>query len=851
MPGLLTFPLNPDHLIGLLVDGRLLNAEDGWQGYANREPLCVEAFFKALAFGLANIKKDLNTKFIITINNIITQKNESSINHVANSQFRSESVGFTIPKLHTTKAGIEEIFGVFAEFEQLSEKPSLIYCSKSALGQSFDLFMDRNQSYREIAYDDIQNQGFDYTAPFPNPSSRHKISLCVEDMIDIYHQQMENVQEEDIKEKITIIVRLVANLERLHPFMDGNGRTFINVLLNVLLLSQNLPPAMIYEPNIFDLYSINQLSEMVLDAMHYSCFLAENPQSLVFGKDLTGSSCYFDHAAFHALVGDDKKDQSIAKIKEKLPLAYDGSLAILTDVLYGKAYPIDESHPDIFTLNDESLPTLYRGKNLFHLAIEFKHVNLMEEILLINKTKALNTKDSSDNFPVSYAISQKDLALIEKLLPDVLTYHDACQLLEKAASIYDVSSFCQLQHCLANKMSPQDNEKMFESNSESSNFDKQQRYRIFAAALKNNNDELSKHLFMDFKETLLVDNVSSTSRELIYDGLGKIPIFLFDELLLMLEKPLENNVLFRLAMNAVYKNNPTLFEKLLNLKNLDFNNNDANEAILSAIVMSDKFAIIALKSLKLSPDDIPDSFAINVCAYRSADVLILLLSHYQTIDLTFQSEIIDELITNDKATLLEKVLMHPKFEKQDKEQLLYQAITGKKAACVKVLLEHGADPSAINESFYFQESLLFHALNKSSDEITHLLMKHNANPSVPGITAAPMDSIFSSFGQKKTPKISSVLGLALSKNNETMIHYCIKTHHLPFNIDEFKIATESLEQTFAFYLESSLSESAEPNAIFTQISEQTTIKFSEAQNQCLTELAKKYNTEFTPMPSLK
>lgn len=69
----------------------------------------------------------------------------------------------------------------------------------------------------------------------------------------------------------------VKSFELLHPFEDGNGRVFVNLLLNRLLMQHNLGIATFYQPNIFDLQSVEEIMVKVKEAI-------ENTNQLINGK---------------------------------------------------------------------------------------------------------------------------------------------------------------------------------------------------------------------------------------------------------------------------------------------------------------------------------------------------------------------------------------------------------------------------------------------------------------------------------------------------------------------------------------------------------------------------------------
>lgn len=66
-------------------------------------------------------------------------------------------------------------------------------------------------------------------------------------------------------DKLHCIVELCQTLERLHPFADGNCRTFCILLLNNLLTRYGLPMTMVDNPNLFDGWSVSETVEKVIE----------------------------------------------------------------------------------------------------------------------------------------------------------------------------------------------------------------------------------------------------------------------------------------------------------------------------------------------------------------------------------------------------------------------------------------------------------------------------------------------------------------------------------------------------------------------------------------------------------
>lgn len=69
-------------------------------------------------------------------------------------------------------------------------------------------------------------------------------------LIDVYYGKMDELKNREASEdeKINLIGTLLSDIMKLHPFENGNGRTFCFGLLNYLLIQENLSPCMIFNP---------------------------------------------------------------------------------------------------------------------------------------------------------------------------------------------------------------------------------------------------------------------------------------------------------------------------------------------------------------------------------------------------------------------------------------------------------------------------------------------------------------------------------------------------------------------------------------------------------------------------
>eukprot|EP01119_Soliformovum_irregulare_P006759 TRINITY_DN19188_c0_g1_i2.p1 TRINITY_DN19188_c0_g1~~TRINITY_DN19188_c0_g1_i2.p1 ORF type:complete len:503 (+),score=-96.28 TRINITY_DN19188_c0_g1_i2:58-1509(+) len=90
----------------------------------------------------------------------------------------------------------------------------------------------------------------------------------IENIIKKYNANMDRLNEDDSFDRIIIremqldmILQLVSDLERIHPYADFNCRTFCVLVLNRELIKNHFQPCFMNDPNVFDYMTIESLRE--------------------------------------------------------------------------------------------------------------------------------------------------------------------------------------------------------------------------------------------------------------------------------------------------------------------------------------------------------------------------------------------------------------------------------------------------------------------------------------------------------------------------------------------------------------------------------------------------------------
>lgn len=142
-------------------------------------------------------------------------------------------------------------------------------------GTRFNLIMDSNMSKdglaefeEKVKNDPLRTIGTEADGGrylSRKAADRATLSPHVKKILDTY---------ENSKKTIRDIVILSQDLDQLHPFNDGNVRTFVILLAQKELLRNNFTPAIWENPNRFDAFSVNELVQEVAEGQRlYKSYL--------------------------------------------------------------------------------------------------------------------------------------------------------------------------------------------------------------------------------------------------------------------------------------------------------------------------------------------------------------------------------------------------------------------------------------------------------------------------------------------------------------------------------------------------------------------------------------------------
>jgi hypothetical protein len=288
---LANYPKN--ELYRLVVDGILHKQECGWVAYEEREPGCLRAAFQGLTLAISNLEETHLTRDFIRQLHAACTKSVANISNNIGGKFRQrlieDIVGIVLYKDTVSEEGIGEILnhiemqtdysqyhsawlGPFRTVGDMIFEDAIYNTSIQKIREENNV--TSNEALAKKIFPSAQREEYGYLAPRAGIVFNKKIDKLIES----YNTKIITAKTED--DKLEIIVELITEFERLHPFFDANIRVFAILLLNRLLLQNGFPPATLENPNRFDAYSKPQLVVEVKKGIRNSIELIHGKKDL-------------------------------------------------------------------------------------------------------------------------------------------------------------------------------------------------------------------------------------------------------------------------------------------------------------------------------------------------------------------------------------------------------------------------------------------------------------------------------------------------------------------------------------------------------------------------------------------
>lgn len=278
------------------VDGRFQKKYDGWVGYEAGERGSVQALINGFAFMLDNyeIGDGLRATYLRELHKVCMLSVATSNLKSSPGDIRYLNSGMPFFAKSTTYEHLVEVFAM------RKDDGTALFNSKKWGKTANELDVD------EIYNAMLKDGKINYRNWYPNIDKKqqdaldgkltlhefyevkHTIQMLMvtkmEEIINRYNKSIKEAKTDD--EKLRAIALVPRELELLHPFPDGNSRTFSCVTLTHLLTFHGFAPALLENPNLDNEVSLSQWIEEIKAGMQRTKTLIANPNEPLFNYSI-------------------------------------------------------------------------------------------------------------------------------------------------------------------------------------------------------------------------------------------------------------------------------------------------------------------------------------------------------------------------------------------------------------------------------------------------------------------------------------------------------------------------------------------------------------------------------------
>lgn len=284
----------------LFIDGRFHKKYNGWVGYEAGERGSIQALLNGFSFMLDHfdLSNGLKATYLRELHKVCMLSVETTNLKSSPGDIRYLNSGMPFFAKTTTYEHLQEIFAL------RKGDGTALFNTKKFAKTADELDIDEVFMY-------MKKEGkINYRNWYPNLDIRQKEALegkrtltefyeakhsvqmlMVSKMEEIIHRYNSNIQKaKSDEEKIKVISLVSRELELLHPFPDGNSRTFSCIMGNHLLMYNGFAPMCLENPNLDNEVSHAQWIEEVNKAMQRTKELIENPKKTLFNYSIAQMS---------------------------------------------------------------------------------------------------------------------------------------------------------------------------------------------------------------------------------------------------------------------------------------------------------------------------------------------------------------------------------------------------------------------------------------------------------------------------------------------------------------------------------------------------------------------------------
>lgn len=291
---------DPAQLFRLFVDGRFHQKYDGWVGYEAGERGSVQALLNGFCHMMDNfdLREGLKSTYLLDLHKICMMGVQTQNLKSSPGDLRFLNAGMPFFAKTTTLENLHEIL------EMRRGDGTAVFNTKGYDKPAEEL--NAEELYRVI-----QRQGrLNYRNWYPNLSEdeqlalqkksglqkfyevKHRVQMQfakrVDEIVERFNRTMKIAQDDE--QRLRAIALVIRELELLHPFPDGNCRTFACVLLTQLLLNYGFTPALLRNPNLDGEMSLDQWIGEIRHGMKQFMILLETPAARVYNYSIEDAS---------------------------------------------------------------------------------------------------------------------------------------------------------------------------------------------------------------------------------------------------------------------------------------------------------------------------------------------------------------------------------------------------------------------------------------------------------------------------------------------------------------------------------------------------------------------------------
>ena len=313
-------------LYRLIVNGQFHKTQKGWLGYELREHGSLAGAFAALKYAMSH---ELTHQHISAelLKNIHQQVSQPIINPgfrtnpMNPGKFRGDITNFFLVSDHLpfgycNAEGLQELIdfvhrhktmgsGIFISKRSVTDiendRSMGVYRTQEEVVASYaqvrDNMRDAADASDTVSFDRLNiGDAWHYRAP----SAEH-IETLIERVCEHYNSAM--IMAQNSEEKLRVIVSHIQEIERIHPFTDGNGRTSY-ILLQRMLIQNGFLPTMMFNPNHIDGFNLDAVIDEVKQGIAMTQALIDDPTRSLFDyktptKEFTLSDVIPDDQAYY------------------------------------------------------------------------------------------------------------------------------------------------------------------------------------------------------------------------------------------------------------------------------------------------------------------------------------------------------------------------------------------------------------------------------------------------------------------------------------------------------------------------------------------------------------------------